>query len=530
MAKLINRLNPRRTAILTEPGMYADGDGLCLSIDRHGAKRWVLSYIDDNRRWEMDLGNASTVTLGEARGLAGRAKAEIALECNLAEDGDAKRTALGREQSPTLEQVMDELVEDLKINWKSRKDQRQWGEALVMHARGLLKIPVSEIDTERVLEVLKPLWATMPKTGWRVRERLARVLAAAHARGYRTGENPASWNDHLQHLLPRPASLGIPHHASLNWLELPVFLAELRSREPMSGLALEFTILTAARAGETLGFVWDELKGDTWVIPPARMKTQREHRIPLVGRAREIVDQLKEPHRNAYVFPGRSDGRLSDGSMRALLLRMKRRRITVHGFRSTFRDWAADCTDFSREVVEIALSHAVWSPAERAYRRGCALEKRKELMRTWDRFCSPVQQDREPPPGLEHIELAAAQAAKAKEAASSLPELMSWIEIGMAEKTAEIRRLHGEIERLSNELETARKQSSPQRSEAKAADLKLAYTVAEVAEATSLSRGTIYRLCKAGRVKWIKIGERRLFLRCDLESFLKTAADNGGAA
>jgi integrase len=249
---------------------------------------------------------------------------------------------------------------------------------------------VDEIDTAAILDVLKSLWTAKPETASRLRGRIEAVLDAAKAQGHRSGENPAAWRGHLAHLLAKRTVLSRGHHAALPYADLPAFMAELRDRDAMAALALEFCILTATRSGEVLGAEWAEidLTAKVWTIPAARMKAAREHRVPLSDRAHAILAKLAEAKTSAFVFPGQRAGKpLSNMAMEMVLRRMKRDAVTVHGFRSAFRDWAGNETSFPREIAEAALAHVVGDKAEQAYRRGDALEKRRALMSAWASHC-----------------------------------------------------------------------------------------------------------------------------------------------
>jgi integrase len=253
------------------------------------------------------------------------------------------------------------------------------------HLRGK---PVSEVSTDDVLKVLKPLWATKAETASRLRGRIERVLDFARARGQRSGENPARWRGHLDAILPRRAKLTRGHHKALPFQAVPKFMAQLRERKGTAPRALEFAVLTAGRSGEVLGARWDEmdLEAKVWTVPARRMKAGREHRVPLSSRTVEILHAMQEMRTSEYVFPGSKQGRpLSVMALEMVLRRMKVD-ATVHGFRSAFRDWVGERASFPRELAEAALAHLVGDAVERAYRRGDALEKRRELMETWARF------------------------------------------------------------------------------------------------------------------------------------------------
>lgn len=246
------------------------------------------------------------------------------------------------------------------------------------------------IATDDVLAVLKPIWTTRAETASRVRGRIEKVLDAAKAKGFRDGENPARWRGHLDHLLPRPSKLARGHHAAMPYEDVAAFIAKLREREAPSGLALELCIITAARSGEILGMRWPEIDLDKkiWTVPADRMKAGREHRVPLPTRAVAIVRQLEKLKAGEFVFPGQARNKpLSNMALEMVLRRMKIENATVHGFRSSFRDWAGNVSSFPREVTETALAHVIGDKAEQAYRRSDALEKRRKLMETWAAYC-----------------------------------------------------------------------------------------------------------------------------------------------
>jgi integrase len=253
-------------------------------------------------------------------------------------------------------------------------------------------LPVDKIGTAEILAILKPLWARAPETASRLRGRIEAILDAAKAQGHRSGENPAAWRGNLAHLLPKRNAFARDHHAALPFVEVPAFIARLRKQKTISAFALEFLILTATRSGEALGARWNEfdLGAKVWTIPPARMKARREHRVPLPGRAMGVLGWMAGAKRSEFVFPGRTaDQPLSTGAFTALLQRMKVEDVTVHGFRSTFRDWCGEATNYPRELAEAALAHAVGNAVERAYRRSDALEKRRPMMEEWARFLEP---------------------------------------------------------------------------------------------------------------------------------------------
>jgi integrase len=284
----------------------------------------------------------------------------------------------------------DALVPEIAAGFRNAKHRSQWTTTLTTYAAPIRSKPVASVTTDDILAILSPIWLTKSETASRVRGRIERVLDAAKAKGLREGENPARWRGHLDHLLPKRRKLTRGHHKALPFEQVPAFVASLRTRSAITAVALEFTILTAARVGESLGARWDEIdrKAKVWTVPAERMKAGREHRVPLSPRALEILDAMTSLRRGAYVFPSfRADKTMSDMALSALLKRIGAD-CTSHGFRSSFRDWAGETTEFSREVAEAALAHAVGDETERAYRRGDTLEKRRAMMNAWSSYVS----------------------------------------------------------------------------------------------------------------------------------------------
>jgi integrase len=292
---------------------------------------------------------------------------------------------------PTFGDIADDLIEAKASEWRNEKHRAQWAMTLSRYCAALRSRPVEEIDTEAVLAVLKPIWRRTPETASRLRGRIEMVLDAARARGHipRNEANPARWRGHLDKLLPKRPKLSRGHHAAMPYTEVPRFLRDLKERDGLAAMALELCILTAARSGEVYGARWDEIDRENrvWTVPATRMKAGREHRIPLSEPAMAILGRVGEAKLSELVFPGRGGRPLSYMAMEMLLRRM-RVNFTVHGFRSAFRDWAGNETDFSREVAEAALAHVVGDKAEQAYRRGDALAKRRQLMEAWAKHCS----------------------------------------------------------------------------------------------------------------------------------------------
>lgn len=388
MSQIKNRLSARLIAELTKPGMHCDGDGLYLRVQPTGAKQWVLVYHTSGRRREAGFGGYPGVSLTQARAKRDAARVKI----QAGEELNSKNRPNGRLGSgATFGEVALRLIADIEDGFKSRKHREQWRTSLQQHAAALWDMPVADIDTQDVVAVLRPIWRTIPETADRVRGRIERVLAAARVQGLRPpGENPAAWKNHLALIMPVKRRCEPVHHAAMPASEVPAFIASLRERGGIAPRMLELTILAATRSGETIGARRSEvdLEAEIWTIPGARMKAGREHRIPLVGRALEIMREVcegKDPE--DHLFPGWKPGRSVTNVAMQMLLRRMEIPYTVHGFRSSFRDWAGDDTDHAEEIVEQALAHVVGSAVRRAYRRGDALEKRRELMRAWDEFC-----------------------------------------------------------------------------------------------------------------------------------------------
>ncbi len=382
MGRKINRLNARAVATITKHGRHADGGSLYLSISPNGGRRWVFLYRWHGKPTEIGFGSARDVTLARARELASQARAKLAEGIN---PKDARRPSGGS----TFGECADRVIEAMRPSWRNRKHAAQWEMTLRDYAAPLRRLPVDKLTTDDVLSALKPLWSDKPETASRLRGRIERVLDAAKAQGLRNGENPARWRGHLDQLLPKRQRLTRGHHAAMGYADVPGFIIGLQSRQSTAALALEFAILTAARSGEVLGARWEEFDLDhaVWIVPATRMKAGREHRVPLSRRAIKIVKAMHEAS-DDFVFPGQKPGMpLSVMALEMVLRRMKIDNVTVHGFRSAFRDWAAECTNFSNEVCEAALAHVVENKAEAAYRRGDLFDKRRKLMGAWAAYC-----------------------------------------------------------------------------------------------------------------------------------------------
>jgi integrase len=389
----LNRLTARQVATLSKDGKHADGGGLYLHIrQRDNSRRWIFLYRhrDTGKLKEMGFGPAvgpskAGLSLADARRKAAEAR-------TLLFDGiDPLQAKSAAKLKMSFGEFADELVEAIAPGFKNKKHIAQWRMTLKKYAGPLRSLPLPSITTEHVLQVLQPIWSNKPETASRVRGRIERVLDAAKAKGLRTGENPARWRGHLSELLPKHSTLKT-HRAALPYKEMPLFMSQLHQRTGLSARALEFTVLTAARTIETIGARWDEFDFDdqVWTIPATRMKAKKEHRVPLTDQSIEILNRLR-PLAVActdFIFPGSGKGmHLSEMAMLECL-RELRPGLTVHGFRSTFRDWAGDTTHHPREVIEAALAHRIKDPAEAAYRRSDALGRRRGLMIEWERYCS----------------------------------------------------------------------------------------------------------------------------------------------
>lgn len=336
-------------------------------------------------RWPK---RASWLRQARAEVAAGRNPLQLRREAQAAERAAVEEAA--RADHRTFRAVADATIGAMEGSWRNEKHRAQWRNTLETYAGRLMDMDVADIKTEHVLACLQPIWPTKTETASRLRGRIEAILNGARARGLIPEEraNPARWRGHLDHLLPRRTKLSRGHHAALPWQEAPAFMQRLREREALAARTLEFAILTAARSGEVRGMRWDEVdfKAKVWIVPAQRMKAAQEHRVPLSGRALELLQALGDPACGELVFPNSKGRPMSDMVFKALFDRMNVPRITTHGFRSTFRDWAGDATSFAREDIEAALAHRLKDKAEAAYRRGDALEKRRALMEAWAIF------------------------------------------------------------------------------------------------------------------------------------------------
>ncbi len=395
--KLVNALDALKVKS-AEPGRHVDGGGLQLLVKPTGARSWVFRYMISGKAREIGLGPASgpdATSLRDARDLASALRLKVKAGVDpLAERERVAAEALATAQAAkvagvTFREAAEIHMKANRDGWRNPKHRQQWENTLSTYVYPVFgDLPVAEVDTPHVIKALEPIWRLKPETASRVRQRIETVLDASKARGFRKGENPARWRGHIDQVLPKRTKLSRGHHAAMPYGEVPAFLADLRKREAVAALALEFTILTAARTGEVIGAQWAEidLEAAVWTVPAERMKAGKEHRVPLCPRAVEILQDARLLS-GETIFTGPQGGKLSGMAM-AMLLRRMEIDVTVHGFRSAFRDWAAECTSYAHEVAEMALAHTIGNAVERAYRRGDLFEKRRRLMADWAVYCA----------------------------------------------------------------------------------------------------------------------------------------------
>jgi len=395
--KLSNALKPMQVKSLP-PGRHTDGGGLQLFVKKSGARSWVFRFMLDGKSSDLGLGAASgpdAISLAQARDAAidlrrlVRSGVDPLKErARAAAESEAEAQA-ARIAGITFKASAEAYIAAHSDSWKNAKHRAQWPSTLKTYVYPVIgNLPVAAISTEHVMAIVEPIWKTKPETASRIRGRIETILDAAKARGYRQGENPARWRGHIALMLPARTKLSRGHHRALPYADIPALIAKLQTKNAMAALALEFTVLTAARSGETIGADWDEvdLKKAVWTIPAERMKAGKEHRVPLSSRATEILETTRALGSD-YLFPGNRGGKLSNMAM-AMLLRRMNVDATVHGFRSGFRDWAAESTGFAHEVCEMALAHSISNQSEAAYRRGDLFEKRRKLMDAWAVYCT----------------------------------------------------------------------------------------------------------------------------------------------
>lgn len=420
VGRTLHRLSALAVANAKSKGLYHDGGGLYLQVSASGAKSWIYRYSLHGRAREMGLGSLRDISLAYARiKVAGfrrqRADGIDPIEMRRAERHGAKLEAA---KAITFQECAEAYIEANKSGWGNPKHVAQWSASLQSYAYPVFgSLSVQAIDTALAMKVLEPIWSTKTETASRVRGRIESVLDWARARGYRQGENPARWRGHIENLLPARSRVRvIQHHPALPYEEVGTFVRSLSGQEGLAAKALEFLILTAARTGEVVGARWDEIDLDkaTWTVPAHRIKARREHRVPLSPRAMVILRELNDTRCGEFVFSV-GDGKRPPSNMAllSLLKRMGRADLTAHGFRSTFRDWAAERTNYPREVAEMALAHAVGDKVEAAYRRGDLFQKRRRIMDDWAKYCATVK------PTGQVIGIGAAQRATNPDSADS---------------------------------------------------------------------------------------------------------------
>lgn len=397
MAKTIGKLTALKIARELPKGMHADGAGLYLHVSASGTKSWIYRYSIRGKAREMGLGSLTALGLADARIKAGECRALRQGGIDPIEERKIEwaQAALDAAKVITFKEAAEQYITAHRLGWKNAKHASQWSNTLAAYAYPTLgQLSVQAVDTALVCKVLEPIWATKTETANRVRGRIERILDWAKSRELRQGENPARWRGHLEFQLAKRAKVqAVKHHAALPYAELPEFMVQLGAQGGFAARALEFGILTAARTGETIGATRNEANAadQVWTVPADRMKAGREHRVPLSVRALAILRAATATRADddTLIFPGRKQSKpLSSAAMAAVLRRMGRGDITVHGFRSSFRDWAAECTNYPNEVIEMALAHAVGNKVEAAYRRGDLFEKRRRLMADWATYCN----------------------------------------------------------------------------------------------------------------------------------------------
>jgi len=392
-AKPLTALSIRRA----KPGYVADGNGLYLQVTDSGARSWIYRYSLHGRRREMGLGAFPTISIATARNLAAGARSLVLAGDDPIEARGAERARKRLEgaRSITFTQAAEQFLQSHEGTWKNSKHRQQWRNTLATYADPVIgSLPVADVHTEEVIRLLDPIWKAKADTASRVRARVERVLDWAKVRGYRSGENPARWRGHLDKLFPaRRKVRKVKHHAAVPIDDMSSVYARLSQSAGMAVMALRFAILTGARAGEVTGANWAELDLDTamWSIPASRMKAQREHRVPLSREAVGILREVKKVRANELVFPGyRAGTKMSVSSLLTALKAAGGGAATVHGFRSTLRDWAAERTTIPREVAEMALAHTIGDKVEAAYRRGELMAKRSAMMQQWATFVRTI--------------------------------------------------------------------------------------------------------------------------------------------
>lgn len=394
MPRVARELSALHVKRLTDPGLHAVGGvkGLCLQVVDGDARSWILRVLINGKRRSVGLGGYPDVSLSEARERASALRMRIRNGVDPVEERRALRAlSKAKQNAMTFEKAARLWHASKRHEYKNEKHAAQVLSSMEAYAFGQIgSPPVSDVAVEHVRNVLQPIWVEKTETASRLRGRLESVLAWATVSGHRSGENPARWKRNLDALLAAPGKVArVKHHAALPVQAMPAFFAQLNHMNGIAARALQFLILTAARSGEVRGGTWDEISADglIWRIPASRMKAGREHRVPLTTEARAILDDLPRVEGCPFIFAASRGGMLSDMSISAVMRRMKHTAVP-HGFRSTFRDWVAEHTQYPGELAEMALAHAIANKVEAAYRRGDLLDKRREMMAEWSALCT----------------------------------------------------------------------------------------------------------------------------------------------
>jgi integrase len=383
-------------AALKKPGRYAVGDGAYLQISKWHTRSWIFRYERLGKEHNMGLGPYPLIGPADARAKARNAKRMLldGIDPLRAKREARANTLLQIAHNKTFKECADQYIATHDSDWSNAKSRAAWISTFKNYVHPKIgALPIAEVDTAVVLDILEPLWSRAPATASRVRGRIESVIGWAGARGYRSTENPARWSGHLEHILPSPNN-GTEHLAALPYQRIGSFMAALRAAPGVAARALEFAILTSCRTAEVTGALWDEIQCDAWVIPAKRMKAGREHKVPLCDRALTILAEL--PRESGLVFPSVRVGKgLGNHALLRVLERLGYEDITTHGFRATFRTWAAERTGFERDVAEMALAHTIPNAVERSYKRTTLFDRRRLMMQMWSDFCGGLEVDGE---------------------------------------------------------------------------------------------------------------------------------------
>jgi integrase len=390
MAGGIHKLSDLKAKAVSKPGRHSDGGGLYLRVRNINAKSWGFKWVRGGRPYEIGLGAYPAVSIAEARAIAAECRAKLAA-------GDDPRDVRKiKDDEPTFGEAAQLYVESMEKQWSNPKHRDQWRMTLgPAYCSEIIDRKVSTIGLDDILAILKPVWTTKTETASRLRGRIEKVLAFARVKGWRSGENPAVWRGNLDALLPMAAKLkGDNHFTALPYADVPAFYEKLSGADGLGAIAFQFLILTAARTSEVLNAEWTEVDLDRalWTVPASRMKARKEHVVPLPPAAVTILRKLDEVRVSRWIFPGQKADRPLSNMALVMVLRRLKVQATAHGFRSSFRDWVGDETDFDPSLAEAALAHTLSSKVEKAYRRKTAIEKRRQLMEAWAAYCTSRRQ------------------------------------------------------------------------------------------------------------------------------------------